>query len=241
MVQCTFIRSGERFHLCSYRRESTDSIIKGMGRSTGIFTGSSWKASRRHVLHRSDAPDPRESAITSLGLYLWIHGRGLEYAGFTSPARFQWSIWPLYRQYQRYSEANWWLKDFFHHQLIAVSWPWYLGWIPLEITGPYTAIPFRPHWPYIISHCCLVGDINPDVARIRLKLILDTLNTYYDRHGVLDEFVVPSFTGKFEMKYEKLKKWMSIMYPVVGCLRSRFHSPCDVVSRSFDHLLKPDV
>lgn len=113
----------------------------------------------------------------------------------------------------------------------------YLGWIPLEINGPYTAIPFRPHWPYIISHCCLVGDINPEVARMRLKLILDTMNTYNDRRGILDEFVVPSFTGKFEMKYEKLKKWMSIMYPVVGNLRSRFHSPCDVVSRSFDHLL----
>lgn len=111
------------------------------------------------------------------------------------------------------------------------------GWIPISITSPITAIPYRPHWPYILGQCCLIGDINPEIAKMRLKLILDTLSNYQDPFGFLREFIAPPFNDKFEMNYNHLMKWMSIMYPVVGSFGSRFKIPCDVVSESCGHLL----
>jgi hypothetical protein len=102
----------------------------------------------------------------------------------------------------------------------------------------YRAV-IRPQWPWpwILTQCLMVGDINSEVGNVRLLALLYTLDEFGDPNGLLNEFSAVNFTRRFELSTKSLHKWMMIMYPVVGLIQSWFHNPCEVVKDHYSHLL----
>jgi hypothetical protein len=82
-----------------------------------------------------------------------------------------------------------------------------------------------------------MGDINPLIARVRLKLVLDALTEFNDPDGYLEEFVALRFSDSFEISWESVDKWMRIMYPVTAFIQSRYQPPCDFVPKRYKRLL----
>jgi hypothetical protein len=83
----------------------------------------------------------------------------------------------------------------------------------------------------------MMGDINPEIGNVRLLVLLYTLDEFGDPDGLLKEFSAVKFKRRFELSQKSLDKWMKIMYPVVGLIRSWFHGPCEIADAEYSHLL----
>jgi hypothetical protein len=111
------------------------------------------------------------------------------------------------------------------------------GATALDKYGPRHLGTLSPHWPWIFGLCSLMGDINPLIAKVRLKLILDALTEYKDPNGYLKEFVAPRFSDSFELSWDSLDKWLRIVYPVTASIQSRYRPPCDFVPKKYKRFL----
>lgn len=105
-----------------------------------------------------------------------------------------------------------------------------------ELEGNGILGPLYAQWPWIFAHCVIMGDINPIIAQSRLEALLYTIRGPTQAASFFNQFIAPKFDDKFNFSREELDKWMQMMYPVVSSLRSRFHSPSNIISKMYGHL-----
>lgn len=82
-----------------------------------------------------------------------------------------------------------------------------------------------------------MGDVSLWMAEVRMSLLTNTVYAFPDHGRVLAPFDAPRGIQKWEISDESFDRWMKIMYPVVGSIGSRFHSPCDYPSKLYGHLV----
>jgi hypothetical protein len=122
-----------------------------------------------------------------------------------------------------------------HYALTINDWPVSQGWAYLDdADGELLSWPC-PQWPWVLGQCCLMGDINPTIARIRLELLIDTIRCFADRSN-FNLFVTPPFSTKFEIAWAGMDSWMRMMYLVTSEIRSRFSSPCKSIRKRYGNL-----
>jgi hypothetical protein len=95
-------------------------------------------------------------------------------------------------------------------------WTILQGWFHFGDEEGDILSPPLPQWPYVLFHCCLVGDLNPKMARVRLEILVDSIRKFPDPHGILEAFKQP-FPDKcgFADLQMKLSLWINIMEDVV--------------------------
>lgn len=95
---------------------------------------------------------------------------------------------------------------------------------------------YYPQWPWIYAHCSAVGDLLAGLALIRANLLLDAIEKFDDINGKLEEFIAPPTARQWDISAQSFDRWMKLMYPVTSSIRSRFHSPSDLMSQRYGHL-----
>jgi hypothetical protein len=94
-----------------------------------------------------------------------------------------------------------------------------------------------PQWPWIFSHCCAIGDINPRISKMRLSLLLDSIAEFSDPNGNLAQFFAHNNSSRrWDISERSFDRWMKLMYAVTADIGSRFHIPCDYPARKYRHL-----
>lgn len=111
------------------------------------------------------------------------------------------------------------------------------GWIYLDKEPEECLRSLIPYWPYVLAQCALMGDIHPNIAKVRLIALNTAIEQHKNAAAYLEEFICPKFMNRFSMDSSLIDKWMRIMYPVVGAIASLHRPACNTVSESYGHLL----
>jgi hypothetical protein len=132
-------------------------------------------------------------------------------------------------------------KSFGLSQLWIEGTEYHKEWVRLEVDGlpikPLRRHQYYPQWPWLFAHCCAVGDLHPAVSETRLYLLMGSIDDCGHTNGLFNEFMASKTARKWEINKSKFDRWMNIMYPVTSSIGSRFHSPCDYLTKRYRHLV----